>query len=80
MMFCLAQVIREQTKQKAEESLIMLEVQSTQAEIVQKQKEGLSLAMLIEEKNRAEVVRAKSQVYIASPCLPIFFHMSDFRA
>ena len=55
-------MIREWTKQKAEEALILLEVQGTEALKAQKQKEGVSLAMLIEEKNRAEAVRAKADV------------------
>ncbi|CAM9291103.1 unnamed protein product, partial [Hapterophycus canaliculatus] len=53
-------VVREQTKQRAEEALILLDVQGTEALTMQKQKEGLSLAMLIEEKNRAEAIRAKA--------------------
>eukprot|EP00752_Nemacystus_decipiens_P013019 g11517.t1 len=53
-------VVREQTKQRAEEALVMLDVQGTEALTTQKQKEGVSLAMLIEEKNRAEAIRAKA--------------------
>lgn len=55
-------VVREQTRQRAEEALVMLEVQGTVALTAQKQKEGVSLAMLIEEKNKAEAVRAKADV------------------
>lgn len=55
-------VVREQTKQRAEEALILLDVQGTEALTMQKQKEGLSLAMLIEEKNKAEAIRAKAEV------------------
>lgn len=54
--------MRERTKQKAEEAVILLEVQGTEALRMQKQKEGVSLAMLIEEKNKAEAVRAKAEV------------------
>ena len=55
-------VVREQTKQRAEEALVMLDVQGTEALTMQKQKEGVSLAMLIEEKNKAEAIRAKADV------------------
>ena len=61
------QVVKEQTKQKAEEALILLEVQGTEALRAQKQKEGVSLAMLIEERNRAQAVRAKADVSVAPP-------------
>ncbi|CAM9132627.1 unnamed protein product [Ectocarpus sp. 12 AP-2014] len=53
-------VVREQTKQRAEEALVMLDVQGTEALTMQKQKEGVSKAMLIEEKNKAEAIRAKA--------------------
>ncbi|CAM9317725.1 unnamed protein product [Ascophyllum nodosum] len=53
-------VVKERTKQKAEEALILLEVQGTEALRVQKLKEGASLAMLIEERNTAEGVRART--------------------
>lgn len=56
------QVVREMTRQKAEEALVLLEVQGTEALRLQKQKEGISLAMLIEEKNKAEAVRANADV------------------
>lgn len=59
--------MREKTKQKAEEALILLEVQGTESLRVQKQKEGISKAMLIEEKNRAEAVRAKADVRVVGP-------------
>lgn len=55
-------MVREQTKQKAEEALVLLNVQGTEALRVQKQKEGVSLAMLIEERNKAEAIRAKADV------------------
>lgn len=54
-------VVRERTKQKAEEAIILLEVQGTEALRQQKQKEGGSLAMLIEEKNKAEAVRVNAE-------------------
>ena len=63
-------VVREQTKQRAEEALVMLDVQGTEALTAQKQKEGVSLAMLIEEKNRAEAIRAKADVRYRRPCCP----------
>ena len=56
------QVVREKTKQKAEEAVILLEVQGTEALRQQKQKEGGSLAMLIEEKNKAEAIRVSAEV------------------
>lgn len=62
-------VVREQTKQRAEEALILLDVQGTEALTMQKQKEGLSLAMLIEEKNKAEAIRAKADVSAKSVSL-----------
>ena len=55
-------MVRERTKQKAEEAVILLEVQGTEALRQQKQKEGGSLAMLIEEKNKAEAVRVNAEV------------------
>lgn len=55
-------MVREQTRQKAEEALVLLEVQGTEALRMQKQTEGVSLAMLIEEKNKAEAVRANAEV------------------
>ena len=55
-------MVKERTKQKAEEALILLEVQGTEALRVQKLKEGASLAMLIEERNTAEGVRARTDV------------------
>ena len=64
-------VVREQTKQRAEEALVMLDVQGTEALTMQKQKEGVSLAMLIEEKNRAEAIRAKADVSGLSPSLSL---------
>lgn len=53
-------VVKEQTKQEAEKALVLLEVQGTEAMRMQKQKEGVSLAMLIEERNKAEAIRAKA--------------------
>ncbi|CAM9891122.1 unnamed protein product, partial [Choristocarpus tenellus] len=55
------QVVRENTRQQAEEAVILLEVQGTDALRAQKEKEGVSLAMLIEEKNRAEAIRARAE-------------------
>ena len=55
-------VVRERTKQRAEEALVLLEVQGTEALTMQKQKEGVSLAMLIEEKNKAEAIRVSAEV------------------
>ncbi|CAM9937524.1 unnamed protein product, partial [Choristocarpus tenellus] len=53
-------VVREQTKQKVEQAIILLEVQGTEALRAQKVKEGESLAMLIEEKNKAEALRIRA--------------------
>lgn len=60
------QVVRETTRQKAEEAVIMLQVEETEALRIQKQKEGVSLAKLIEEKNKAEAVRVMSEVQLMS--------------
>lgn len=49
----LEQVAKEIAKQKADEALARLELEHSEGLRVQKQKEGASLAALIEEKNKA---------------------------
>lgn len=59
-------MVREETKQEDEKARVLLEVQHTEALRVQKQKEGISLANLIEERNKAEAIRAAADVSGAS--------------
>ena len=55
-------VMLEVTQQKAKEALILLEVEGTEALRRQKNREGYALASLLEEKNKAEAVRNAADV------------------
>eukprot|EP00904_Undaria_pinnatifida_P005772 jgi/Undpi1/2324/HiC_scaffold_13.g05707.m1 len=50
-------IMLEVTQQKAKEAVILLEVEGTEALRRQKNREGYALASLLEEKNKAEAVR-----------------------
>lgn len=54
-------IVREQAKQKVEEAQVMLRVTDLEMEKEVKQKEGMSLARLEEEKNNAESIRVTAQ-------------------
>merc|ERR1712110_1011007 len=55
------QVVKETTRQEVERSQVLVEVAEREALRIQKEKEGESLAVLIQERNRAEAVRVTAE-------------------
>merc|ERR1712110_299040 len=57
------QVVKETTRQEVERAQVLVEVADREAMRVQKEKEGESKAVLIEETNRATAVRVTAEAY-----------------